>query len=537
MSLWSSARADVPLHRSALRLLMGALAVLVIFLGVSGAFMGLRVVVHNLPHDRLAERFDFATPGGVRANAPAPAKFSGYQSAFEFCEIAAALLVANHIHDNRFAVRDAFVPWLPERFGSDHCLVLRMHLDGNLPDGEVKHLKLQYMWGEITTLGLVMMVMGLHALFYLTWILTVLLLLVLAVVVVKVGSDRARLALLPVVAFAMMAGTNYYWSDIVNGMPYVLTMAALVGVALLNGVPRLRPLAPFFIFGVGCVSVHYWQNDGHNYVLAVMLPALAYFLNEDADRGRRFLQAGWHLLVYCAGFFGTYALMIAGKTWVFNQYYPRWKASPLDHVLFNGRIRFREWTYEAPIEQFGAALDRMPFFRELPLWWDMVHVPMPVMTALTMVTVLAAAATLLLVARQRPLSVAGWDVAACLLLAGLSMSSFLVDDDDPYRASRFIFLWHGLLWSVVLVGVSVVLQQGNWGLGRRIMQHLNNSETRAGGFFARAKPLRATLIIGVFVLLTIAALTVPLIRGPEDNPRYSSPPMSSVAEHSMNPTI
>ena len=96
-----------------------------------------------------------------------------------------------------------------------------------------------------------MMVMGLHALFYLTWILTVLLLLVLAVVVVKVGSDRARLALLPVVAFAMMAGTNYYWSDIVNGMPYVLTMAALVGVALLNGVPRLRPLAPFFIFGVG----------------------------------------------------------------------------------------------------------------------------------------------------------------------------------------------------------------------------------------------------------------------------------------------
>ena len=105
---------------------------------------------------------------------------------------------------------------------------------------------------------------------------------------------------------------------------------------------------------------------------------------------------------------------------------------------------------------------------------------MPVMTALTMVTVLAAAATLLLVARQRPLSVAGWDVAACLLLAGLSMSSFLVDDDDPYRPSRFIFLWHGLLWSVVLVGVSVVLQQGNWGLGRRIMQHLNNSETRAG---------------------------------------------------------
>ena len=252
----------------------------------------------------------------------------------------------------------------------------------------------------------------------------------LAVAVAFLGW-RVLAVVSPLLIFGAPLSGVEYLSDVAKGTPYAWALFSAALVALLLRLPAVPASATrLCCFVAGMVAGYLWLFDGANFVAAVLIGLAAWFRHAPLPVKTRVARSAACVFAHATGF----AISVG-----------------LCHVVRLGGASSWFGAVAKNIQRVHAPEDRDAYGKDIATWTELLPISVAETTLLIDSTVVALG-TALLVAGYRAWR-RDWGPAQEVLGIGVlglaPLVHFLLPNDLPYAAARFMYLPLALCWSVL----------------------------------------------------------------------------------------
>ena len=436
-------------------------------------FFFLHHLGNRIPYELAQQRFR----AEIEADRPDAGQARGYKTNYEYCRMSEAVLAgAERAREGR-AVHDAVMlktlRSMPAA-GDDYCY----ELDAALNGAEVRRgvLTARYWWGSKAFYAIALRYLSVREFREFTLAATRIAYLALAVSLVLL-VPRTLPAAAPLLVFGAFSSGVEYWADVANGLPYlwaVLSAAVLVWLMRGRPAPRAFPgTVPIHCFAAGTVSSYLWLGDGHTFLAATWIGLLVWFGCDTLNAAERTRRAASCMALYAGGFLAGYAPGLAVKAMV-GGVEEAWR-------IFWGEART---TVDISIADLSAGL-AAHLAAYLGSFYAMAWpgwLPAGVVPTSAAASALAAAVGFAVFRARRGRREQLRGVLWIVGLMAVNVLSFLLANDIPYRAARFVFVPLALCWSCLALSVRAM----DWRLSSAMLGAVLVGSGAASWYFVRA---------------------------------------------------
>lgn len=432
--------------------------VVVTMIGITSFFF-LHYLGNQIPYELAAQRLD----AEFRSNRPdvgTVAYFGGsfFKNSFEYCQTSHAVLGgAKKVSGggSTTPIIDAILLKTFQKIGPDYCDGVRMTIAGAELNQRI--LKAHYWWGSKALFAIALNYFSVFEIRQFIRFFTYAAYMLLGLLVWRC-LPSALPVILPVIAFGIFFSGIRYFSDVTNGIPYLwsITAAAVLVLVMRVGVTTTLPPATvfkrarMFCFIMGLVSCYLWLFDMHTILATTLIGLLAYFGYSHLDFLDRRKFAFWCIFLYLAGF-TVCAILRQSITIITHEL-----VSDYYNYIF---VHLREVVI---LRLQGI---QFPKFLFLENFWAMVGPSSPtgayellnhtLGASLTLISVAAFVGALGSAFSQARHGFPGLlrDIQAVIAITVFVYLQYLLPNDLPFRSGRFIFVFHALSWSCLLLAV------------------------------------------------------------------------------------
>ncbi len=411
---------------------------------------------------------------------------------FEYCQMAGMVLAGSKKSDES-PLYQAILPKGPTLWDSgphdlqDYCEELAAEVNGR--ELRPSFSKLRYWWGKKAVFALALPYLSVAELrnlvrfgSYAGWIALAAILLLFA--------PRTLFIISPLVVLGAFASGIRYFSDFVNGLPYMFTVwsSAALALLLLGRMPsRMTPadhhqLIRFFCFIVGLTSAYLSTLDGHTILLITLIGLLIYFGSGQLNSTERRRLAAWCIGLYVVGFIASYGLGLTVKIVGSKCLIPDWLGGQqfcgadiafsdqamgyVQRTIWEISFSLRESLEGIPLLEHVVhvlpTLDDDPWYRRinrislLTDYWTFAGIRNELWSALLtwvwILLLLVSTAVAMMRSRQRRTDLLQSTIWIWVLISLVTLQ-LLVSNDLHYRISRYVFVLCGMSMSCVLLAL------------------------------------------------------------------------------------
>ena len=434
-----------------------AAACAVVALLSTALFFLLHYVGNQLPYDLAVQRFKAELESAIRDEGNAKA----YKGMYEYCELSGTVLAGARKAGEGSAFRDAVIlkaltptPDSPDagslRLGPIYCGLLEDAVYGAAVAEYI--LKPRYWWGNKALYAIALRHLSVHELREFTRIATRVAYLLLGISLLLL-SPKTLLLTSPLLVFGAFFSGIEYWADVANGLPYLWTVLAVAGLALLmrgKGRKTWPASVPVYCFAAGTVSSYLWLGDGHTFLVVTWIGMLVWFglgpLNT-TTRARRTLTC---IALYGAGIVVCYMLGQAVRaTFLGAQvWWNFWEGTSITVQSSDVLERLTPWPAFPAREHVSTYHDR--FYAMVWPGWLPAGIATTSIAACSLVVSLGLGFLEARRGRRGLLRSILW----IFILMAIGSLTFLIWDGYPYRTARYVSVPLALCLSALVLSVA-----------------------------------------------------------------------------------
>ena len=445
-------RMGLPIRTAAACAAVALLATMLFFL--------LHYVGNQLPHDLAAQRFKAELESALRDEGNA----QGYKGPSEYCELSGTVLAGAGKAGESSAIRDAVIlkaltpaPDGPDakafpRLGPIYCGLFEDAVYGAAVPGRI--LKPRYWWGNKALYAIALRHLSVYEFREFTRIATRVAYLLLGISLLLL-SPKLLLLASPLLVFGAFFSGIEYWADVANGLPYLWTVLAAAGLALLmrgKGRRTWPATVPVYCFLTGTVSSYLWLGDGHTFLAATWIGMVVWFglgpLNAAARAGRTLsciaLYGAGIVVCYALGQ-GVKAMFLGPEVW-----WSFWQGAAVTVASTNVSGVLAPWPEFPAHEHVSTYLDRF-YAMAWPGW-------LPAGIAPTSIAAGALVVSLGLGVFEARRGRRGllWHILWIVVVTAIGSLTFFIWDGHRYRTARYVFVPLALCLSALILSVATV---------------------------------------------------------------------------------